>query len=179
MSRALLIISFCLLALAGCELLPARQEVASAQQTPDPDAQSYRAIRDWLNIEQTVAAMDEEEVVTRLVRIGEPRNPRQQFYFGLLNQKLKTYASWTQARDAFRDVSKASAVTPEQRQLATIFMLYNQSRINWYLEYREVQADFAAMQGELDTVQQENELLEEKIQAITDLETSISTRKEQ
>jgi hypothetical protein len=42
-----------------------------------------------------------------------------------------------------------------------------------------VQADFAAMQGELNTVQQENELLEEKIQAITDLETSISTRKEQ
>jgi alkylhydroperoxidase/carboxymuconolactone decarboxylase family protein YurZ len=163
--------------LAGCTVLPKQEQPAATP--PDPDALAYRALRDWLEKEQTVAAMESGEVVAQLVKTGKPGGPEELFYFGLLNQKLKTYASWTQARDAFRDISRNPTLTSEQRQLATILMLYNQSRINWYLEYREVQADFAALQGELDAAQQENGLLQQKIQAITDLETSISTRREQ
>lgn len=177
MSRSLTVIVLLLATLAGCTVLPEQEQPAATP--PDPDALAYRALRDWLDREQTVAAMEPNEVVTELVKIGKPGGPDELFYFGLLNQKLKTYASWIQARDAFREVSKATGVTAEQRQLATLLELYNQSRINWYLEYREVQADFAALQGELDAAQQENGLLQQKIQAITDLETSISTRKEQ
>jgi hypothetical protein len=177
MSRALLIIALCLATLAGCALLPQQGTPASAP--PDPDALAYRALRDWLDLEWEVAAMDADQVVAALVDVGKPQGPEELFHFGLLNQKLKTYASWTQARDAFREVSKNPTLTSEQRQLAAILVLYNQSRINWYLEYREVQADFAAMQAELEASQEENALLQQKIQAITDLETSISTRKEQ
>jgi hypothetical protein len=152
----------------------------SAATPPDPDVLAYRALRDWLDKEQTVAAMkSNEEVVKELVKIGKPSKPDEWFYFGLLNQKLKTEASWIQARDAFREVSKATGITAEQRQLAAILELYNQSRINWYFEYREVQTDFVALQTELNQARQENGLLQQKIQAITDLETAISTRKEQ
>jgi hypothetical protein len=123
--------------------------------------------------------MDAEQVVAELVQVGKPGQPDERFYFGLLNQQLKTHASWVQARDTFRALSQSPDINREQRQLATILMRYNQSRINWYAEYRDVQAEHASLQEELEATRKENEALELKIQAITDLETSISTRKEE
>jgi hypothetical protein len=177
MSRSSLLIALCLLALSGCSLL--QPPPAARAPAPHPDLTNYQALREWMDLEQTVAAMNTEQVVAALVDVGKPKGTQDLFYFGLLNQKLKTYPSWTQARDAFREVSQAEEITGEQRQLAAIMLVYNQSRINWYLEYQRVQADFAATQDELEQARSDNTLLEQKIQAITDLETSISTRKEQ
>jgi hypothetical protein len=176
MSRTVAVIVLGLLFLTGC--LSAPQEKST---TPPPDSRvlAYQALHDWLDMEQEVAEMKTEQVVAALVDMGEPEGPQQLFHFGLLNQKLQTYASWTQARDAFRKLSQTKELTSEQRQLATILERYNQSRINWHFEYRKLQADYATLQTELDESRQDNMLLKQKIQAITDLETSISTRKEQ
>jgi hypothetical protein len=179
MSRARLLAALCLAVLAGCSLVTPPDNSPAPAAAPDHRVQTYRALRDWLDLEQRVAAMEADEVVAELVKLRKPVRPRELFYFGLLNQKLKTQASWVQARDAFREVSLEPAITREQRQLAAILTQYNQSRINWHAEYQSVQADFAALQEDLQAEREKNTLLEQKIQAITDLETSISTRKEQ
>ena len=49
--------------------------------------------------------------------------------------------------------------------LAAILERYNQSRINWYEQHK--------------ALEEQNLLLQQKIEAITELETTISTRKEQ
>ena len=177
MSRTLAVILVALMGLAGCiSAPPAPRSVAPETH---PEVVDYRALRDWLDLQQAAAVMPPEEAVNELVRLGEPREPQQWFYFGLLNQQLKTYASWTQARDAFREVQQAMGLTGGQRQLAEIFERYNQTRINWHQEYSQAQEDQVTLQEQLQAAQQQNTLLEQKIQALTDLETSISTRKEQ
>ena len=85
----------------------------------------------------------------------------------------------TLARDAFREVNLMVGLTGGQRQLAEIFERYNQTRINWYQQYSQAEENQVALQEQLQEAQQQNNLLEQKIQALTDLETSISTRKEQ
>lgn len=177
MSRTLVVILFALTGLAGCVSAPPAPR--SVAPEPHPEVEDYRALRDWLDLQQAVAVMTPEEAVKELVRVGKPQQPHQWFYFGLLNQQLKTYASWTQARDAFREVNQAVGLTGGQRQLAQIFERYNQTRINWYQEYSQAQEDQTALQEQLEEARQQNTLLEQKIQALTDLETSISTRKEQ
>ncbi len=177
MSRALLTATLCLVCLGGCELL--QPQTSPSARPPDPRVQAYGEIRGWLDMGQQISAMDTEQVVEQLVLLGKPEGPDAQYRFGLLNQKLKTYASWVQARDAFRVVVEDPTVTREQRQLAAVLLQYNQSRINWYLEYRKVQEELAGTQSDLAATREENALLQQKIQAITELETSISTRKEQ
>ena len=62
--------------------------------------------------------------------------------------------------------------------MAAILEEYNQSRINWHQRYIELQQENKLLLQQLDDTQQEKLLLEQKIQAVTDLEAEISTRKE-
>jgi hypothetical protein len=71
-----------------------------------------------------------------------------------------------------------TSLDEEQRSLAAILERYNQSRINWYLQRRQLLENYETLQAELDSSREENKLLEQKLKAITDLETSISTRME-
>jgi hypothetical protein len=87
------------------------------------------------------------------------------FHYGLLKQQTDVFPHWAEARDIFRQLGADDGLAWEQRRLATILERYNQSRINWYEQYK--------------TLEDENLLLEKKIEAITELETTISTRKEQ
>lgn len=113
---------------------------------------------------------------------GVPENGDDLYYFGLLNQQLKEYNHWIAARDAFRQVRKDPELELEQRQLAGILERYNQSRINAQSRENELRDRYRLQQRELDAqdaLAEENELLKKKIQALTDLEAVISTRKEQ
>ena len=56
---------------------------------------------------------------------------------------------------------------------------YNQNRINWYQRQGELVKQRSQLEEQLDEAEQEKALLEQKIQALTDLEAVISTRKEQ
>ena len=123
--------------------------------------------------------MDTDEVVEQLVRLNKPEGIDQLYYYGLLNQQLQTQGAWVQARDSFRELQQKEGLTSEQRQLAGILLVYNQNRINWYQRQSELLKRHAEMQEQLQQAEQDKLLLEQKIQALTDLEAVISTRKEQ
>ena len=178
MSRAHLVIAFALVSLVGCGSAPPPQP-SPAMQTPNPEIADYHALRDWLDLQQAVSVMSEEQVAEELVKIGEPHESTAWFYVALLNQQLNSYDSWVLARDALQVLIESEGLTGGQRQLADIFMRYNQKRINWYLAYQDASEERAAVEQQLQEAREQNTVLEQKIQAITDLETTISTRKEQ
>ena len=175
MSRTLASLLFALVILAGCATSPPTQVTAK----PSPEPVTYSSVQQWLSLQQEVAGMSTEEVVAKLVRVNKPEGAGQLFYYGLLNQQLQTFGAWSQARDTFRQLHQDEELTIEQRQLAGILQDYNQNRINWYQRQRELLIRHAEMKQQLSEAEQENLLLEQKIQAITDLEAVISTRKEQ
>ena len=123
--------------------------------------------------------MDTDEVVDQLVRLNKPEGIDQLYYYGLLNQQLQTHGAWAQARDSFRELQQQEGLTTEQRQLAGILLVYNQNRINWYQRQSELLVQNADLKKQLHEAEDEKILLEQKIQALTDLEADISTRKEQ
>jgi hypothetical protein len=172
MSRPLTIAAVFLVTLAGCATpsqltLKTTANVATSTQ-----------LQNWLELQREVSAMSIEEVDQQLTELGKPKGTQQLFYFGLLNQQLDAFTKWTQARDVFRQLDEDTSLDEEQRSLAAILERYNQSRINWYLQRRQLLENNETLQAELGASREENKLLEQKIKAITDLETSISTRME-
>ena len=172
MSRPLTIAAVFLVTLAGC--------ATPSQPTLETTAKvaTSTQLQNWLELQREVSAMSIEEVDQRLAELGEPKGTQQLFYFGLLNQQLDAFTKWTQARDVFRQLDEDTGLDEEQRSLAAILERYNQSRINWYLQRRQLLENNETLQAELGASREENKLLEQKIKAITDLETSISTRLE-
>ena len=83
------------------------------------------------------------------------------------------------ARDIFRQLNQDEALTTSQRRLAGLLERFNQSRINWFHSRDELRLEYEGLQARLTELQDRNTLLEQKIQAITDLEATISTRKEE
>ena len=123
--------------------------------------------------------MNAEETSAELAALDMPGNAGDLFYHGLLNQQLQTNAAWVQARDAFRALHEDADLTVEQRQLAGILEAYNQSRINWYQRLSDLLVDNTRLKQQLRDTEQDKLLLEQKIQALTELEADISTRKEE
>ena len=163
------------LAIAGCTVSKPAQVV----DQPTPEIVTYSSVQRWLNLQQDVAGLTTEEVVAKLVQVNKPEGADQLFYYGLLNQQLLTYGAWAQARDTFRLLREDEALSEEQRQLVAILQAYNQTRINWYQRQSELLNRHAELQQQLDEAEQDKLVLEQKIQALTDLEAAISTRKEQ
>ena len=133
----------------------------------------------WLHQQQEVSGLDKDEVVEQLVRLNKPEGIDQLYYYGLLNQQLQTQGAWAQARDSFRELQQKEGLTTEQRQLAGILLVYNQNRINWYQRQSELLVENAGLEKQLQQAEEDKVLLEQKIQALTDLEADISTRREQ
>ena len=176
MSRALTLLVIILPILAGCATTwpPAQIEDKTA-----PGFIAYTALQQWLNLHQQVTEMPTEEVAAELLKLDKPEGVDELFYFGVLNQQLQTFASWAQARDSFRILHDHEELTAEQRQLADIFQHYNQNCINLYQRQNELLRQHSELQQQLQQAEQDKQLLEQKIQALTDLEAVISTRKEQ
>lgn len=172
-SRPLAIAAIVLAVLAGCTAQPPTIIETTA------DACTCTQLQNWLELQRKVSTMNTDKVERQLTILGEPKGHRQLFYFGLLNQQLDVFTKWTPARDVFRQLAEDDRLAREQRSLAAILERYNQSRINWYLKHRQLLENNQTLRAKLRASLEESELLEQKIQAITDLETSISTRKEQ
>ena len=165
--------------LAGCALVP----TTPSQTTPHPATSSpvpTPAVVAWLDLQQDVLTMQAEEVLSELEQLGGvPDEGEALYYYGLLHQQLKEYNHWITARDAFRQVRQDPELDLDQRQVAGILERYNQSRINWYSRQTELLQRYQNLQRELDALDDEKDLLEQKIQALTDLEAVMSNRKEQ
>ena len=175
MPRSLIIALFTLSVLLGCVAHPPAEVV----KRPCPEIVEISTIQEWLGIQQEVAAMNPERAAIELAEKEGPTSARELYYFGLLHQKLLQYDSWTQARDTFRLLRENSDLSAEQQQLAGIFEDYNQNRINGYQKQFKLQQDYEALQQQLNNSEQEIFQLEQKIQALTDLEKAISTRREE
>ena len=175
MPRPLISLVFILATLTGCTAMPS----IPVTRNSTPEAILYPTVPQWLDLQQDVAAMSTEEAVEKLVRVNKPEGPGQLFYYGLLNQQLETYGAWVLARDTFQLLHDDEELAAEQRQLAGILQDYNQNRINWYKRQSELLVQNAELKQALHQSEQEKLLLEQKIQALTDLEAVISTRKEE
>ena len=123
--------------------------------------------------------MSIEEISAELADLDKPWNAGDLFYHGLLKQQLPSNDAWVQARDAFRALHEDHELTVEQRQLAGILEAYNQNKINWYQRHSDLLVDNTRLQQQLRDTEQGKLLLEQKIRALTELETDISTRKEE
>jgi hypothetical protein len=176
MSRTLIIAGILLVILSGCVTQP--EIVVQVPPAPDPQTCTCEQLQKWLGLQDQVSNMSDEQVKERLARLDEPKGSWQQFYFGLLKQQLDEFVSWTQARDIFRELAEDGDLFKEQRDLVNILQRYNQTRINWYMQHRKLLADYETTAAKLDAALEENSLLQQKVQAITDVETSISTLKE-
>ena len=164
-----------LVLLAGCVAAPPPTQATP----PSPETIPYSSVQQWLNLQQEVSVMDTEEVVENLVRVNTLEGIGQLFYYGLLNQQLPTHGAWIHARDTFRELQEHEDLTIEQRQLAAILQEYNQNRINSYQRRGELLVQNIHLKKQLHEAKEEKIVLEQKIQALTDLEADISTRKEQ
>ncbi|MFO7549995.1 MAG: hypothetical protein R6W80_01205 [Haliea sp.] len=126
----------------------------------------------WLGLRNSVVKLSAEQVKAVLESMPRPESADHLYYSGLLHQQSQTYNGWVQARDVFRVLHQDEALSEQLRQLAGILEAYNQNRINAHQRYTQ-------LQQQIDELEQQKQLLDEKIQAITDLEAAMSTRKEQ
>lgn len=178
MSRALshpLVLGVALIAaLAGC----ATEAPVQIVEVSQPAKVIQPTIRKWLRWQDSVATMNVEQLNTALEATPKPTTPNQLFYSGLLNQQSDNYDGWVIARDIFRQLHENEDLTLEQRQLVGILERYNQSRINWFHSREELQRQYNELQLQVGQLEEQKALLEQKITAITELEATISTRKE-
>ena len=160
---------------AGCVTPPPVEIVKEVPPAKTPKPPVHR----WLRWQESVSTMSPSQLTTALEGAADPGNANQLFYYGLLNQQSDAYDGWVAARDIFRQLNQDEALTAPQRQLAGLLERFNQSRINWFHSRDELRLEYEALQTRVSELQDQNTLLEQKIQAITDLEANISTRKEE
>lgn len=130
----------------------------------------------WLRWQESVSTMNASQLSTILEGMAQPGNANQRFYYGLLNQQSEAYDRWVIARDIFRDLQSDEALSSRQKQLADLLESYNQNRINSFHAQLELRRQNNALSQQLAELQEQNRLLEQKIEAITELESTISTR---
>lgn len=157
---------------APVEIVEVHTEVPAKASKPPP-------VLKWLRWQETVSTMTASQLVTVLEGMAQPGNANQWFYYGLLNQQSETYDGWVIARDIFRRLHEDEALTDRQRQLAGLLEMYNQSRINSIHGQEELKKRNDELQLQLEQLREQNLLLQQKIQAITELESTISTRSEE
>ncbi len=161
--------------MTGCVSTPPPEiiTVETPVKTPAPPVQR------WLRWSETVSTMSPSQLTDTLEGMAEPGNANQFFYYGLLNQQSDNYDGWVAARDIFRELQENEALTRNQRRLAGLLERFNQSRINWFHSRDELRIEYETLEQQSTALQEQNTLLEQKIQAITDVEATISTRKEE
>ena len=176
MSRSLVrsALLLCLATVAGCASAP-----APAPQTPVIEVSTTTTIRQWLNRQEQVAGLSAGQIEQELHNRPRPEDGPELFEFGLLNHYSQHYQSWIQARDAFRKLSADASLSRGQRQMAALLETYNQQRINAYLSYQQLQQENVELQRQIAVAALKKAQLQQQIQALTELEANISTRKDQ
>ncbi len=172
--RALTIILPTLAVLVACAMPP-----SAVVQQPNPDVVIYTDVQQWLKLQQDIASMDTEKLNAALADKAAPEGKNELYHYALLQQHSQNYAAWVKARDAFRQLYADEGLTESQRQLVDIFQTYNQLRINGYQHKSELLDEQAKLQQQLHKAAQDKLLLEQKIQALTEVEAAISTLREE
>lgn len=164
-----LVLLIALSILSGCELLPTQSSIAMERPLPVTELQG---LNNWLTITHQVSNLTAEEAITELSKRGKPDSGQDLFYYAILNQQLNHREGWIQARDAFRKLTNDTSLDSNLRELARIMQTHNQALINWHSRHTHLQKELA--ESVLD-----RDLLQRKIEALTELEAAISHRKQQ
>lgn len=138
-----------------------------------------QSLNNWLAISRRVSSMTETEVAVAIKNLATPQNHQALFYYGVLNQNLGRIDGWVQARDTFRELTNEDNLAPNLRELARIFLVHNQALINWHTRHRGLQKELVESVLDREHLEHDLELLELKIEALTDVEAVISSRKQQ
>ncbi len=167
-----------LLALAACQSAPPPERV---EEEPPPvvEFSTTPTLNKWLNRQEQVAGLTPEQVAEELHERPRPEEVPELFEFALLNHYSQQYEDWIKARDAFRILSTDESLSRGQRQMAALMEAYNQQRINSYQRLEQLSGENDELQRQLADAELRKAELEEKIQALTELEANISTRKDQ
>jgi len=164
-----LIVALVMLFCVGCESL----QTAYYEDWDRAPALTAEQRHYWLRVSDLYMELTPAQAQQRLDNINtDKKTSLQWFRYALLNQQLNEPAGWIRARDAFRYLLAIETLGQELHSLTKLLLKYNQNMINWDARYSKVQIQLK----ESEAMQQ---VLEEKIQAITNLEQSMSSRKEQ
>ena len=152
-----------------------------SDDAPEPmrlEVTELQNLNHWLAMSEQVQAMTADEAMAMLRKMDSPNMASEQFYFGLLNQQLGRFDGWIQARDAFRKLANDTALDTSTRELARILLAHNQALINWHERHRHLQKELAVSVLDRELMEEKHQELEQKIEALTDLEAVISHRKQ-
>lgn len=144
---------------------------------PSPEVPYYPVVEDWLQLQREVQGLTREEAVEALVDVGRPDSSDRLFYYALLNQQLGTLGGWAQARDTLQALETDETLTESQRQLASLLREYNQAQINWHARNRELSTENDRLRAAVAEAREKSDVLERRIQALTELEADMSTRR--
>lgn len=172
MPYSLVLATLLLSLLAGCTTPQSSPSTLATAPSVDP-------VVDWLAAQEDLAQLSTAESRVLLSELENPRTDTDLYYYALLKQQAGTLDGWTQARTSYATLLKSTTLRPGQRHLVGILQAMNQSRINHYFKTQALIEEKQQLQQVLETAQEEKLLLEQKIQALTDLETVISTRREE
>ncbi|MEH6822529.1 MAG: hypothetical protein V7629_01300 [Motiliproteus sp.] len=125
-------------------------------------------------------AQAELQVLTK----GKIDKPNRIFIYALLNQQLKDLPGWIRARDSLQQLSVNSELSAPLLQLVRLLQFHNQSMINadarqtrLLQALREDDEKHQELVAELQLSQQQVIELSNKIEALTNLEKSMSIRR--
>lgn len=165
------VVGLAVVLLASCQSAPEQPAVVEAPREPECETPVEAPLQRWIGEMTAVAVLSMEEVRAQLARPGASgETPLEQFHFALLNQRLEETAGWVRSRDALRTLREQAALDEGLQQLTGVLLDYSQAMINAHARQTQMALELAA-------AQQEQDALEAKIEALTNLEQSISERK--
>lgn len=173
--------------LSGCQLLthpPAYQIEAALPEVVD--AEPNGDLHLWLSEVSRLMALTEEQAEAELQQASksEATQPQQLFQYALLNQQLKDRLGWIRARDSLKQLAADAELPMSLLSLVRVLQFHNQAMINTDARHSRLlialqEEDQQQQQLAADLLLSQQQVLElsQKIEALTNLEKSMSIRR--
>ncbi|MBN7798680.1 hypothetical protein [Parahaliea mediterranea] len=160
--------------LAGCQMLPEEPPLREVPRTARPCVTApATALERWMGEMTSVDKLSQEQAREQLSLMrGAGDSAFERYRYALLNQRIGDGAGWIRARDTLRGLREEGLAEPGLMQLVALLQRFSQAMIN--ADARQQQ-----LAEELLSSQQEREALADKIEALTNIEQTISERKNQ
>ncbi|MFT6914699.1 MAG: hypothetical protein ACJAWL_000995 [Motiliproteus sp.] len=173
--------------LSGCQILTDLQASKAPAALPEVvEAQTHADLDLWLSELSRLLALNEEQAEAQLQQAvtSQAELPQRLFRYALLNQQLKDRLGWIRARDALQQLAADAQLSLSLLSLVQVLQFHNQAMINADARHtrllnalQEENLQQQQLAAELRVSQQEVFELSQKIDALTNLEKSMSIRR--
>ncbi len=185
MFMKVILIAVVLSVLSGCQNLKTRNDLA-ADQVVVVEKQRQQTLGQWFQQIQQIMLMNQDQLQQQLKAqaSSKPETADELFRYALLNQQLKDLLGWIRARDSLRQLKKDPTVSGDLLALIDVLLRHNQAMIN--ADARDSRLHEALLQSQdqqqktaksLQQSQLQAQQLQQKIEALTTLERSMSIRR--